>query len=41
MVELYFRLIISGLRTIDSIGDPFLREKVKIKLEEAGYNTQQ
>lgn len=35
MVDVYFKLIREGLRTLESIRDPELRALVKEKLEEA------
>ncbi|WP_353845015.1 CD1375 family protein [Bacteroides sp.] len=33
MVEVYYKLIKEGLRTLESIKDPQIREAVKAKLE--------
>lgn len=45
MIELYYKLVKSNLRTLDSIKDPEIREAVKNKLEnekqeddQNGYN---
>lgn len=36
MVDLYCKLIIAGLRTLDSIKEPVMKEKVKERLKEMG-----
>lgn len=33
MVEVYYKLVKGGLRTLESIKDPRIREAVKAKLE--------
>lgn len=33
MIEVYYKLIKEGLRTLESIKDPHIREAVKAKLE--------
>lgn len=35
MVELYYRLVSRGLRTLDSIKDPVIRKEVEKKIKEA------
>lgn len=37
MVEVYVQLILRGLKTLDDINDPVMREKVEARLKELGY----
>lgn len=36
MIEMYYKLIKEGLRTLESIKDPQIREAVKAKLKSEG-----
>ena len=38
MVELYYKLIKEGIKTLDSIKDPKIREQVALKLGEEFIN---